>query len=98
MILTHGISISKDGQSSQHGANHICDGVKIVAAELSVASRIFVVMNDLISAAYTLIGSCAQLFPFLTNPCQLSFYVIWGFCVFVAGREYGCPTACGQVK
>lgn len=36
IILTHGISTSQDGQAFQRGANQICDGIKIVAAQLDM--------------------------------------------------------------
>lgn len=37
IILTHGISISKDGQAFRRGANQTRDGIKTVAAELDAA-------------------------------------------------------------
>lgn len=54
-ILTHSISISKDGQAFWRGASQTCDGVKTVAAELNVGPPppLFVMMSDCIDLSGT---------------------------------------------
>lgn len=78
IILTHGISISEDGQAVWCGATQIGDCIEVVAVELSMAPHFMVGASDLIQAASALIVGAAALLPFLLSCHRLSLCWIWG--------------------
>lgn len=97
IILTHGISISKDGQASRHGAKQIRDGVKTVAAERDTAPLGLAGRSDFMG-----VGSVhsdwlpCRAGSLRKEPPPAAPLSDWGSAPLIGGKAYGCPTACAQ--